>query len=621
MSTIFNSLDTYFKSHTGPIKKGEDLTFRIKLRKDIQPYNVKLVFFGFQQAYNSLEFGLNFEYSDENYDYFKVDISNLEINIYEYYLVFESYGSRKYLKKCYDSWEAFISTDNSGCNWQLTVYTPVKTHPNMNKGIMYQIFPDRFYRSGKTTNLPNDRTYRKWGELPFYTDDKICSDFFGGDLRGITEKLDYLKSLSVSVIYLNPIWESQSNHRYDTSDYTKVDPVLGNLDDVKELLSKAHSLGMIVILDTVLNHTGSDSIYFNKNNRYPVNGASNSPDSPYRNWYYFWPDGIHYESWWGFETLPKLNQQSEGYINYFFNSGGVLDIWFQLGFDGLRLDVADELDNSTLNRIFESSKRNCDKIIIIGEVWDNASNKCNYGHRMEYFLGNELTSVMNYPVKDAILAYVRYGDLWSSNLWRTLISVYIEDYPHEIAYSLMNLLSTHDSVRMITKLAGKEVDDHDKNWQFENDTLSPQEYRLGRARAMISYLILYFLPGVPSIFYGDEIGLSGQKDPFCRKCFPWNRIDKKFLHFFKNLGKLRNSFADFLSIANFNIVKINNELCIFTRDFDDKSLLIMVNRADFAVDISDFSSNLRNISILFSIGNSTLQELDCFGALVLLSSV
>ncbi len=496
MSTIFNSLDTYFKSHTGPIKKGEDLTFRIKLRKDIQPYNVKLVFFGFQQAYNSLEFGLNFEYSDENYDYFKVDISNLEINIYEYYFVFESYGSRKYLKKCYDSWEAFISTDNSGCNWQLTVYTPVKTHPNMNKGIMYQIFPDRFYRSGKTTNLPNDRTYRKWGELPFYTDDKICSDFFGGDLRGITEKLDYLKSLSVSVIYLNPIWESQSNHRYDTSDYTEVDPVLGNFDDVKELLSKAHSLGMIVILDTVLNHTGSDSIYFNKNNRYPVNGAFNSTDSPYRNWYYFWPDGIHYESWWGFETLPKLNQQSEGYINYFFNSGGVLDIWFRLGFDGLRLDVADELDNSTLNRICESSKRFCDKIIIIGEVWDNASNKCNYGHRMEYFLGNELTSVMNYPVKDAILAYVRYGDLWSSNLWRTLISVYIEDYPHEIAYSLMNLLSTHDSVRMITKLAGKEVDDHDKNWQFENDTLSPQEYRLGRARAMISYLILYFLPGI-----------------------------------------------------------------------------------------------------------------------------
>ena len=621
MSTIFNSLDTYFKSRSGPIKEGEGLTFRVKLRKDIQPYNVKLVFFGFQQAYNSLEFGLNFEYSDENYDYFKVDISNLEINIYEYYFVFESYGSRKYLKKCYDSWEAFISTDNSGCNWQLTVYTPVKTHPNMNKGIMYQIFPDRFYRSGKTTNLPNDRTYRKWGELPFYTDDKICSDFFGGDLRGITEKLDYLKSLSVSVIYLNPIWESQSNHRYDTSDYTKVDPVLGNLDDVKELLSKAHSLGMIVILDTVLNHTGSDSIYFNKNNRYPVNGAFNSTDSPYRNWYYFWPDGIHYESWWGFETLPKLNQQSEGYINYFFNSGGVLDIWFRLGFDGLRLDVADELDNSTLNRICESSKRFCDKIIIIGEVWDNASNKCNYGHRMEYFLGNELTSVMNYPVKDAILAYVRYGDLWSSNLWRTLISVYIEDYPHEIAYSLMNLLSTHDSVRMITKLAGKEVDDHDKNWQFENDTLSPQEYRLGRARAMISYLILYFFPGIPSIFYGDEIGLFGQKDPFCRKCFPWNRIDKKFLHFFKNLGKLRNSFADFLSIANFNIVKINNELCIFTRDFDDKSLLIMVNRADFAVDISDFSSNLRNISILFSIGNSTLQELDCFGALVLLSSV
>ena len=620
MSTMFNSLDTYFKSLTGPIKKGEELTFRIKLRKDVQPYNVKILFFGFQQPYKPFEFVMNFEKADDNHDYFKVDISNFEINIYEYYFKFESYGSQKFLKRCYDSWEAFISTDNSGCNWQLTVYEPILTHPNMNKGIMYQIFPDRFYRSGKTTDLPNDRTYRNWGELPFYTDDKICSDFFGGDLQGITEKLSYLKSLNVSVIYLNPIWESQSNHRYDTADYKNVDPVLGNLDDLKALLSKAHSMGMIVILDTVLNHTGSDSIYFNKNNRYPVNGAFNSLNSPYRNWYYFKNDGT-YESWWGFITLPKLNQQSSDYINYFFGVGGVIDSWFQLGIDGIRLDVADELDNSTLNRIYEASKRNRDKIVIIGEVWDNASNKCNYGHRMEYFLGNELTSVMNYPVKDSILAYIRYGGFWADNLWRTLVSVYLEDYPHEVAYGLMNLLSSHDSVRAITKLGGKEVDNHDKKWQAENDRLSPQEYRLGRARAMISYLILYFLPGVPSIFYGDEVGLSGQKDPFCRKCFPWNRIDKKFLHFFKKLGKVRNSLADFVAVADFNIIRIDNELCIFSRNFDDKSLLIMVNRADFEVDISDFSTSLRNLSVLFSIGNSTLQKLDCFGALVILSSV
>ena len=243
------------------------------------------------------------------YVYFKTDMSDFEINIYAYYFSYVSFGNKKFIKRNDNYWDAHIRDDQFAPNWQLTVYQPTKTHPNMNGGIMYQIFPDRFYNSGKVTNLPQDRIYRSWGELPYYDDSTICSDFFGGDLNGIIEKLPYLKSLNISVLYLNPIWESQSNHRYNTGSYENVDPVLGTMNDLKLLIDKAHSMGMIIILDTVLNHTGSDSIYFNRYNRYNSIGAYNSKNSSFRDWYFFHDDNINsYESWWGFDTLPKINQ-------------------------------------------------------------------------------------------------------------------------------------------------------------------------------------------------------------------------------------------------------------------------------------------------------------------------
>lgn len=619
MSTLFNSLNTNFKQPTGPVKKGNVLTLRIKLKKELLASDVQVIFCEYCAENNVQAFPLELESSDETFDYFNVVISNLEINIYHYFFSFVSYGTKKYLKKEYNSWNAFLTEDISQPNWQLTVYEPIKTHPNMNNGIMYQIFPDRFYSSGKTTNLPSDRIYRKWGEQPFYSDENIGSDFFGGDLKGITEKLDYLKKLNVSVIYLNPIWESQSNHRYNTGRYDVVDPVLGNLDDFKDFIKKAHSLGMIVILDTVINHTGSDSLYFNKYNHYPSIGAYQGSTSPYYDWYYFNDDNPdNYVSWWNFKTLPKINQNSQSFNEFMFNPNGTFDFWFSLGVDGLRLDVADELPNFTLNNIYTASKRHHDKIVIIAEVWEDPSNKCNYGHRMNYFLGEEATSVMNYPIRDSILAYIRYGNFWAENLEKTLITVYKENYPKEIAFSLMNFLSSHDTVRAITKLAGKEVDDHDKDWQSLNDNLSPKEYRLGRARLMISYLFLYFLPGIPSIFYGDEIGLFGQKDPFCRKCFAWQRIDKKLLHFFKSLGKLRHSEANFLSDANFDIVKIDSEKCIFVRNLNNRNLYIFLNRTDKFIDISDYTNCLCIRKSLFTLGRKTSCELlDCFGALVI----
>lgn len=642
MSTIFNSLDKNYKYPTGPVPKNEILTLRIKLPKTLNPTDVQFIIYEYCASWNHFSFPLSYEKSDENNIYFMANISGIEVNIYNYFFSFMSYGKRKYLKMCEDSWEAFISDQSINRDWQLTVYEPMKIHPNMQNGIMYQIFPDRFYNSGKNTNLPSDRIYRNWGELPYYTDDKIGKDFFGGDLNGVYEKIDYLAKLNVSVLYFNPIFESQSNHHYDTGSYEKVDPVLGNIDDLKKLIEKAHSHGMIVILDLVLNHTGSDSIYFNKYNRYPNKGAYNGKDSNFYNWYYFHYDNRdHYESWWGFDTLPKVNQHNSDFIEYFFGIGGIIDKLYALGIDGFRLDVADELENSTLEKIYEASARNRSSISITGEVWDNASNKCNYGHRMNYFLGHELTSVMNYPVKNALLSYVRYGNNWAYNLKRTLLSIFVEDYPKEIAHSLMNFLSSHDTVRAITKLAGDEVDNHDKNWQEAHDELSHDKYLLGQKRLMLSYLLMYFFPGIPSIFYGDEIGLAGQKDPFCRKCFTWDHIDEELLHFMRCLGNARTSISNFLASASFDVCEIDDSKCIYCRYSKDKILFVFANRSDsdISIEIPDYisnyilknSSNLffngfhkkgidtnsHNYKVLFSLGKtSNIYSIDAFGAVV-----
>ena len=633
--TIFNSLDSQYKTPRGPLQNGEKLFLRIKIPKFYHPWEVKVIFNEFMEK--ERVFVKDMEYEGDDYDnyIFKLEINDLSINIYHYYFTFTCFGQKKFIKKCENSWEGQVLDYNASINWQLTVYEPIKTHPNMRKGIMYQIFPDRFYKSELTKDLPTDRIYRQWGEMPYYDDEIIGKDFFGGNLKGITEKLIYLKKLNVSAIYLNPIWESQSNHRYDTSDYENVDPVLGTMEDLKNLIEKAHLLGMIVILDLVLNHTGSDSIYFNKNNRYPDEGAYNKYDSKYHNWYFFHGDRDHYDSWWNHITLPKLNQNNPELLKYVFEiKEGIIDKYYETGADGFRVDVADEYQNHFLVKLYEASKRNRDEVVIIYEVWENASNKCNYGHRMNYLLGNQLTSVMNYPVRDALLAYIRYGgEHWANILRKTLISIFIEDYPKEIARALMNFLSTHDSIRAITKLAGPEVNDRNRKWQVQNDKLTPYEYRLGRQRLLISYLIIYFLPGIPSIYYGDEIGMSGMKDPFCRKCFTWDRIDKKIFVIMKSFGKFRKSNEDFFEKADFDVCNIDDEKCILVRYTENKFLFLIENRTGNRIPfdskryILSYLKRINNdkkydVKIIYNLNNNSFfTSIDGFGAIVVEATV
>ena len=419
MSEIFDSLQTRFKTPTGCIKVGEEVYFHLEIPKKEAPYEVRIIF---EEFFSDKAFSEEMIRIREDNDriIFETEGNFGEKNIYRYFFSFKSYGRTKFIKKKAGSFEGQIQESPEGFDWQLTIYDEITTNPNMQEGVMYQIFPDRFARYGSVENPPADRIYRVWEGNPFWKEKLIGQDFFGGNLQGVIHKLRYLKELGVTAIYLNPIWIARSNHRYDPADYKKVDPLLGTEADFKELIKRAHKLGMIVVIDTVLNHTGADSIYFNKYNSYPVIGAFNSTESKYFGWYYFSEHPEKYESWWGFTEHPKINQEASSFQEYMFGNGGVIDYWYSLGIDGLRLDVPDELPNFTLNCIYNCSKRNKENAVIISEVWEDASNKANYGHRMEYLLGHETTSVMNYPVKDAILAYIRYGDFWGAHLKETL---------------------------------------------------------------------------------------------------------------------------------------------------------------------------------------------------------
>lgn len=614
MKTVFDSRQTYYKNPLGCVKEGEILKLRLEIPKGYNPTRAWVIF---QELNSNRDFSVEMACKGEVEESvaFECEVRFECANIHKYYFSFiDTWGTPKFVQKKNNSFEGEIRGNKEGVNWQLTVYQVTETHSNMKKGTMCQIFPDRFCKYGDTKNPPPDRMYRVWNGVPFYKQNQIGQDFFGGNLQGIIHRLKYLKSLGVTVLYLNPIWLASSNHRYDTADYRKVDPLLGTEKDLKELISKAHEYGMVVILDAVFNHTGADSIYFNKYGRYPVLGAYNSKESPYYDWYCFeeYPD--KYKSWWGFVELPTINQNSKSLQKYMFGENGTIDYWYSLGIDGIRLDVPDELPNFTLNLIYEAVKRNGKPIVIIGEVWEDASCKCNYGHRMEYFLGKQLTSVMNYPVKNAVLAYIRYGGSWTENLKETLITIFLENYPREIAYSLMNFVTSHDTVRAITKLAGVEVDDHDMEWQSKHDELSREEYLLGRKRLMMAYLMTYFFPGVPSIFYGDEIGMSGQKDALCRKPYNWVKRDKKLLKFFKELGRFRKTESEFFEDADFDVVHIDEEICILERKKAGRRLLYIGSISERRLEFDHYKEIPTNTKVVFSTcnekGNNYIDSLE-----------
>ena len=456
-----------------------------------------------------------------------------------------------------------------------------QTSNSFKGGLVYQIFPDRFRRSGRVT--PGDRKIDPdWkGGLPQYGDRPgapVRNDvFFGGDLYGITEKLSYIKSLGTTAIYLNPVFSSPSNHRYDTADYMKVDDLLGGDGALEELIGEAKKQGIAVILDGVFAHTGADSVYFNRFHNYPPVGACDTPSSPYFDWYTFEKYPGKYACWWGVDVLPKVNTDAPSFRGFIL--GPFLSKWMNTGVSGWRIDVADELSDSFLTAFRSELKKYGGDKLLIGEVWEDASCKVSYRKRREYLRGKSLDSVMNYPLRKGLIDYMLRGDAASL---RYATETLYRHYPKQASDVMMNVLSTHDTVRILTELGDTGYDGL-PNSTLAARRLGKREREIASRRLVAVYGVIAALPGIPSVFYGDEAGLEGYRDPFCRMPFPWGREDPVILREFRRIGEFRKN-EPLLKEGLFEILYLDADVFIFARrpwnGEADYSLIVVLNRSD-----------------------------------------
>lgn len=461
--------------------------------------------------------------------------------------------------------------------WQLTVSKyDYKTPDWAKQGVIYQIFADRFRRRGNIPFTKRGRLHTYWNDRPDIEEpfkDYRADDFFGGNAKGITSKLDYLKSLGVSCIYLSPIFKSSSNHRYDTGDYLQIDELFGTEDDFKKLVSEAKSKGMRVILDGVFNHTGADSLYFNREGNYPTVGAYQSQQSPYYDWYTFYDYPVTYHCWWGSTVVPTVNKSSEGFKNLILGKDGVIDKWSDFGISGWRLDVVDELSIDFTTALCKAIKDKGSDMLIVGEVWEDASVKIAYDEWRPYFMGEQLDSVMNYPFKEAILAYTLDGDI---SAFTDKVSRVLENYPKQSLDSLMNLIDSHDTVRALTYLSG--VTPPESKHARADFRLSEEDYALAKKRLFFASALQYTLPGVPCLYYGDEAGVQGFEDPLNRGTYPWGSEDGEIVEHYRALGKMRAKYADLFKGETHFIE--DNSLLIFTRVGDKGAVTVYANATD-----------------------------------------
>lgn len=430
-------------------------------------------------------------------------------------------------------------------SWQLTVYDGKSTTPEwFGNGITYQIFPDRFCRlcipdAGKMVG--NRVVHQDWNEQMVYKPNEkgeiLNNDYFAGSLQGIRSKLDYLQSLSVTTLYLCPIFEAASNHRYNTADYMVIDPMLGTEEDFRQLCADAKERGIRIMLDGVFNHTGSNSRYFNAEGFYDEIGAAQSKNSPYANWFNFsrWP--THYDSWWGIHTLPAVNENDEEYRKFIITGeDSVVRHWLRAGASGWRLDVADELPDdfiADIRRVME--EENLDSFLL-GEVWEDGTTKIAYSRRRRYLLGSETHGLMNYPFRTAALAWLTGGD--AADFYETMETLR-ENYPPQAFYSALNILGTHDTPRILTLLGVDSSATLDSKELRANYRLNAQELLRGTARLRLAAMLAFSFPGSPTVFYGDEAGMQGFEDPLNRGTYPWGNEDQAMLAFYRKLGALR----------------------------------------------------------------------------------
>lgn len=459
-------------------------------------------------------------------------------------------------------------------SFQITLYDPAYKTPEAFHGAnIYQIFPDRFrHAPTKAVDDRKDRyVHKNWDEELLGVGDLRGGkyqelDFYGGTLTGIQEKLPYLKDMGIDIIYLNPIFRARSNHRYDTGDYTQVDPLCGTNTEFTELCEAAKKVGIRVMLDGVFSHTGEDSVYFNHFGHYPTLGAYQGQSSPYYDWYTFNHYPEDYKAWWGILSLPELRKDNPEYQKFMFQPHeGVVPRWIEAGSCGWRLDVADELPVDFLRKLRAAAKAADPEAVVLGEVWEDASNKVAYGETRCYCTGDTLDSVMNYPVREAILNFVM-GKTSASTFVR-LIHHQEEVYPAQFRYALMNLVGCHDRCRALNILAGRECQELSKADQ-QHVHLNVEEYELAVRRYKLCIDLLCALPGCATVYYGDEVGLTGCHDPWNRRAFPWGREDKSLQKYVANKLRHRQE-SDLLRLGYCDIEASDDDTLLITRRMKD----------------------------------------------------
>ena len=469
--------------------------------------------------------------------------------------------------------------------YQLTVYDSADQPASwFGEGVTYQIFPDRFCRLSvpDPTGMVGGRTvHQNWEEEPEYRPDEKGEirnrDFFAGSLAGILCKLPYLKQLGIDTLYFCPIFEAAENHRYGTGDYEKIDPMLGTNGDFSVLCNAAHRLGMRIMLDGVFNHTGYISRYFNGDGSYPCEGAVQSQDSPYYPWFRFeqWPD--KYESWWGIYSLPGVEESCQSYIDYIAaDENSIVRRWLRAGADGWRLDVADELPDEFLHTVHKAIRAEKPDAVIIGEVWEDGSNKVAYGVRRKHIWGGHCDGLMNYPFRTALLDFLLHGH---AERFSEAMETLREHYPDWAFHSAMNSLGTHDTPRILTLLGeGSDRKDTDRDWRHAH-RLTPEQRQRAAALLKLAAVVLYAFPGSPTVYYGDETGMEGFEDPFNRRTFPWGQTDPDLIGWFAALGKARHDHAALRS-GNLRWLKAEGDVLAFVRGKGSSTVLAAVNRGE-----------------------------------------
>ena len=576
MRILFDSKKTTFKDPFGTLVPEQVCTLHIHIPSAVQALEAECVLCP-DDGSETLRVPMTRESTMGAYDVFKGIFCLKHTGLYFYYFTVTKKDS------CFRLFKQGDDTNmEAGDLWQLSCVPEDFTTPHWAQGAtIYQVFPDRFRKCGScdlTGKLKPYTVHENWNEEVSWQPTKeglvLNNDFYGGNFKGITEKMDYIASLGATILYLNPISKSFSSHRYDTGDYKTPDPMLGTEEDFTAMCQAAHDRGIRVVLDGVYSHTGSDSLYFNKNRSFGRGGAYNSPESPFYSWYSFYHYPDRYQCWWNFDTLPTVKKMDPAFVEYIITGeDSVVAHWLRLGADGFRLDVADELPNEFLLLLKKRIREVKPDALLIGEVWEDASNKKAYDVRKRYFVDGVLDSCMNYPFRNAILNFLKDRD--DGTALRETVMTILENYPPQVVACNMNMLGTHDTARILTAL----VDDFDGSREEKaKRKLSLSQLITARERLLMASFLQYMLPGAPSLYYGDEAGMEGYKDPFNRRTYPWGAEDPELLNHHRQLGQLRKQ-TPALQRGDLEFFQAGDQRLGFSRSLGGRCYRIYLNRS------------------------------------------